>query len=268
MPTALMLSLRPHEAATVAPHLGRAAHAAFLHALTERDAALSKTLHDLDAVKPFTVSDLLGARGGGDGRSVSPNHTYGLRWTGLSSELDEHLRAWAMTPPTELDLDGTHFTVESATTDPKVQAWAGSASWNDLIALEQVGRVVPSHHLHIHFWSPTTFRSSGRSIPVPQPELVFGSLLDRWNSVAPLALPVEIRRFAAECLVFGRYSLEASWLSIFGAGETAFTGRCTYTATNRDRYYLHVCAALLRLGFFSGVGAKTSMGFGMMRTGE
>jgi CRISPR-associated endoribonuclease Cas6 len=74
-----------------------------------------------------------------------------------------------------------------------------------------------------------------------------------------------VRRFAAECLALGRYRLESTGVAAFGGRETAFTGRCTYVATHRDRYFLHCCAALLHFAFFSGVGAKASMGFGLVR---
>ena len=269
MPTALVLSLRPQAPATIPRHLGRASHAAFLQALAERDAQLAQRLHDVQGLKPFTASDLLDIQGGHEGRAVQPERTYGLRWTGLSQELDEHLRACASSPPGEVELDGIRFTVEQATTEHREQMWSGTAEWSDLVALERVGREDPPHRFVLLFFSPTTFRSSGRNIPLPLPELVFGSLLDRWNSAAPLPLPVEVRHFASDCLALGRFHLQSEHLALFGTEpggkETAFTGRCTFVATNRDRYYLHCCAALLRLAFFSGVGAKTSMGLGMVR---
>lgn len=266
MPTAIVLTLRPRAASNLPAHLGRASHAALLGILAERDANLAQQLHDQQGLKPFAVSDLLGAPPRRDGRVVDPGHTYSLRWSGLSSELDTHLRALAVGPPAEIELDGTRFTVEHATSDPTVHPWAGAAEWDELVALERVGREAPPHRFALEFFSPTTFRSNGRNIPLPLPELVFGSLLERWNSIAPLALPIETRRFAGECLVLGRYTLAANWMPLFDqGGETAFTGRAIFTAVNRDRYYLHCCTALLRLAFFCGVGAKTSMGFGMTR---
>lgn len=263
MPTALVLTLRPVAAATVAPHLGRAAHAALLNAIAVHDADLAHRLHDGDQIKPFTASDLLGAPIQRDARQVIPDQTYRLRWTGLTTELDGLLRAWAASPPPEVVLDHAAFAVEQATVDHAVEPLADTTDWAQLVALDQVGRE-PAARFTLHFRSPTTFRSSGRNLPLPLPELVFGSLLDRWNTAAPLSLPSEIRRFAAECLVLTRYDLHSIRVPAFGAGETAFMGRCTYSATNRDRYYLHCCGALLRLAFFSGVGAKAGMGFGQV----
>ncbi len=269
MPTALVLTIRPRTPAMLPGYLGRASHAALLGALGERDADLARRLHDVEGLKPFTASDLLGATAGRDGRAVSPERGYDLRWTGLTPELDEQLRGWAAAAPAEIELDGVRFGVEAATVQPADNAWAGTAEWSDLVALERVGREEPPARFTIHFVAPTTFRSNGRSVPLPLPELVFGSLLERWNAVAPLALPQEVRRFAAECLLIGRYQLQSTRLALFGqeraGAETAFTGRCVFVATNRDRYYLHCCAALLRLAFFSGVGAKTGMGLGMAR---
>ncbi len=268
MPTALVLTLRPLTSATVAPHLGRSSHAALLGAVAERDATLAQRLHDSPDLKPFAASDLLDAVPGRDTRSVQPDHTYRLRWCGLSPELDTILRSIATEPPKTVQLDHAQFAVERATTDTDDDPLAGTADWSRLVSLEHVGREVAPHRFELRFITPTTFRSNGRNIPLPLPELVFGSLLDRWNNVAPVVLPTEVRRFAAECLTLGRYELRSIHVPAFGAGESAFTGRCTFFAVNRDRYYLHCCGALLRLAFFSGVGAKTSMGFGLAHPSE
>lgn len=265
MPTALVLTIRPHEQATIAGFLGRASHAAFLTALAARNAALAEQLHNLQAVKPFAASDLLDLPPASDRRTVQPDRTYRVRWCALSPEVDEHLQALAAAWPATITLDNVPFAVEDATIDGARDPWARSATWPALLALDQIGREAPPARFTLQFVAPTTFRSSGRNVPLPLPELVFGSLLDRWNAVAPLPLPADIRRFAADCLVLGRYRLESMGVAAFGGREMAFVGRCTYVATNRDRYYLHCCAALLRWAFFSGVGAKASMGFGLVR---
>jgi len=268
VPTALVLTLRPLEPATVAPHLGRSSHAALLDTIAQRDAALAMRLHDSPDLKPFAASDLLDAPVQRDARALTAERSYRLRWSGVSDEMDAVLRHLANEPPAELTLDHARFAVERATVDTNVDVLAGSAQWNELLALETIGRGAPPKRMVLHFLSPATFRSNGRNIPLPLPELVFGSLLDRWNAVSPIALPGEVRRFAAECLVLSSYELRSVWVPAFGVGETAFIGRCSYVATTRDRYYLHCCAALMRLAFYSGVGAKTSMGFGMLRGRE
>ena len=37
------------------------------------------------------------------------------------------------------------------------------------------------------------FQNSGRTIPFPLPEFVFGSLFERWNLYATIPLPGEVR---------------------------------------------------------------------------
>jgi CRISPR-associated endoribonuclease Cas6 len=265
MPTALVLTLRPSKAVHLPAFLGRSAHAAFLQTVAAQHATLAQRVHDLETMKPFTTSDLLGRSHNGEEQSVTPERTYRLRWTSLSPELDAMVRGWATTPPDEIVLDGAQFQVEAATIDPAVDSWAGSADWSDLLALEQVGRAQPPSRFGLHFVAPTTFRSNGRNIPLPLPELVFGSLVDRWNGIAPIPLPADLRHFAAEHLVISKYQLQSERIFAFERSQVAFTGRCTYIPANHDRYYLHCCAALLRLAFFSGVGAKTSMGLGAVR---
>jgi CRISPR-associated endoribonuclease Cas6 len=283
MPTALVLILRPLELACVDAYLGRASHAAFLHTISKHNRGLAQQLHDLQMVKPFAVSDLLDAPFGDDSldapfgddsRMLHPERTYLLRWCGLSSELENLLQTVADAPPTMIRLAHVRFAIEHATSDSTIHSWAGTASWSDLRPLEQKQHEQPPDRFTLHFVTPTTFRSNKhntkRNIPLPLPELIFGSLVDRWNSVAPTTrtLPPDVRQFAADHLVIGRYSLQSTRVTNFGEGETAFTGRCTFIAKNRDRNYLHYCAALLRFARFCGIGAKASMGLGMVRLEE
>lgn len=262
MPTALILVLRPTSTTPIAPHLGRASHAALLRAIGERNAALSQRLHDATSIKPFAASDLLGVPPGRS-RSVSVERTYRLRWCGLTDEIDALLGDIAAAPPPSIELDSLRYTVEYATVDPQRDPLANVVTWHDLLASDDASS--PPVRFRLRFLAPTTFRSSGRNTPLPLPELVIGSLLDRWNCAAPTALPGDLRRFAADHLLIGRYDLRSLWIAVFNAGETAFTGFCTYRATRSEQPYLQFCGALMRLAEFSGVGAKASMGFGLVR---
>jgi CRISPR-associated endoribonuclease Cas6 len=61
----------------------------------------------------------------------------------------------------------------------------------------------------------------------------------RRRSTAPLALPEEVRRFAAECLAVSRFELRsAAEPAKNGAIQVGAVGRCSYAAVNRDRYWL------------------------------
>jgi CRISPR-associated endoribonuclease Cas6 len=120
--------------------------------------------------------------------------------------------------------------------------------------------------LGLSFATPTTFRSGGKNVPLPLPELVFGSLLDRWQAFAPLAVNPELRRFAAEQVAVARYRLRSRVLPFKpGAMQVGFTGECHYVALRRDRYWLSVLHLLAGFAFYAGVGYQTSVDMGQAR---
>ena len=95
---------------------------------------------------------------------------------------------------------------------------------------------------------------------------MFGSLLERWNAFAPVALPEETRRYAAECLAVSRYDLETRSLPFKeGAVKIGMVGQVMFAATHYDRYWLSLINLLADFALFAGVGAGVTMGMGQCR---
>jgi len=84
----LVLTLKPRDAVSAPPHLGRAAHAALLRAVDAATPALAAQLHDDNGPKPFTCSSLMGKRA--EGR-LDPNMSYTLRYTALTDDLGSRI---------------------------------------------------------------------------------------------------------------------------------------------------------------------------------
>lgn len=59
--------------------------------------------------------------------------------------------------------------------------------------LRRLAKDPPSHRAEIEFVATTAFRSSGRTLPLPLPALVYGGLVEKWNSFAPVAVSEEVR---------------------------------------------------------------------------
>ncbi|MGH2522322.1 MAG: CRISPR system precrRNA processing endoribonuclease RAMP protein Cas6 [Anaerolineales bacterium] len=163
---------------------------------------------------------------------------------------------------------------ESEVPDSKSQApnpqsphpWAAATSYQSLSAPWLLGRARPESRLSLQFASPTTFKSGEKHVPVPLPGLVFGSLLERWNAFAPVALPAETRRFADECLALTAYELSTRMIPVKEGGLRAgAVGWVRYTALNHDRYWLSLINLLADFALFAGVGAGTGMGLGQCR---
>lgn len=266
MPVALLLLLRPLAEATVNTSLGRFAHAAILRRIAAADSALAARLHDENGVKPLTISNVLGLNGRGAFVTVSPASEYGLRITLLSSELEALTAGWTPEGIGPLVIEGMEWQVTRIIGAADEHPWTGQASYEELAAPALLRDGSGPNRWTLEFVSPVTFRQRGMNQPLPTPDLVFGSLLDKWNAVAPLALPEEVRRFAGECLAISRFDLHsAAEPTKNGAIQIGALGRCTYTAANRDRYWLACIETLAHFALYSGVGAGTTRGFGRSR---
>ncbi|MGC8967891.1 MAG: CRISPR-associated endoribonuclease Cas6 [Thermus sp.] len=119
--------------------------------------------------------------------------------------------------------------------------------------------------LPLRFHSPTFFRRKGVHYPLPEPRLVLESLLRRLEAFGPLKAPPEVREALLERTTVrslsGRTERAATEVDTVG-----FVGRVVYhlpRATEEEALWL---SALGRFAFFSGVGAKTSLGYGRAKT--
>jgi CRISPR-associated endoribonuclease Cas6 len=238
-----------------------------LRLISQREAALAEELHQREGLKPYTVSNLVMGKRSKGTLHIEAGQTGWLRLTGLSQPVSEHLRALASKPPETVEMDKHRLTVTGATLDGAGNGWAGQSSYQDLAApylLGGVSKLEP--RVRLEFASPTTFRSKGRYLPLPLPELVFGSLLDKWQTFAPIALPPEVRTFAAEAMMLTRYQLRTQGIPYKGKGFlTGFSGQAIFTTLNRDRYWLNLLHLLADFAFYSGVGYQTSTGLGQVR---
>lgn len=282
-----VLTLHPEHAASLPPRLGRAAYAIVLDRLAAADPALAASLHEGDGPKPVTCSDLMGGREGG---AVSPAVAYTLRYTALTAPVAAALAA-AFSPGDRLDIEGVPFQIldcrlqiadlDSAIENPQSpirtspSPWCGSDDYDALAARHLIpSGPRPSASWSLLFASPTAFKSRGATQPLPLPDLVFGSLVARWNAFAPVALPEdEVRRFAQECIVISRFSLRSApgWDRGYGDRRgirIGAIGKVTYHALNRDRYWLAVCGLLAAFAKYAGVGIATTMGMGQVRQME
>jgi len=261
----LVLTLRPVDSdrpeGTLPRWWGRAAHALLLDTVRRADAALAKSLHDESALKPFTVSSLMGHFSGG---KLDSRQTCTLRFTALIPEL-AHILLDSFQPGREVQLDYQRFRIEAVAQQPGEHAWAGNSAWEVLAGNSIMGNT-PPRRVSLLFASPTTFRVNERLIPLPLPDLVFNSLLQRWNAYAPLAFPEEVRRYAAECLQISAYRLNSAAVRTQeDALRIGGVGQVTFTARPYDRYWMSIIHTLAQFALYAGVGASTTMGLGQAR---
>ncbi|MCP4700125.1 MAG: CRISPR-associated endoribonuclease Cas6 [Gammaproteobacteria bacterium] len=231
------------------------------------DPRLSAALHDSDGPRPYTTGDVVGLGPIRENRrQLSPERSGWLRITTLNEALTAllHERILPMLPGAFIDLDGATLRIESASTTPDEHMWAGQASAQQLVSAGALSGNMP-RNLTLRFASPTTFKSQGVNVPFPMPDLVFGSLLMRWNAFAPVTLHPNAKQFAEVQVVASRYNLKTRYIT-FSQGKhgsaVGCVGQCRYTVRGNDRYWRGVMRTLAHAAFFVGVGARTAIGMG------
>jgi len=246
---------------------GREAHAVLLDAIRQVDPALSQEMHDGSGIRPYTVSDLIGYS---PRRGLAAGRSYALRFTALTRPAAAALLAaanhGALAAGESIRLGDEVFRIQDQTSNLKPQNSNSNLlaqTYESLSAPWLLGRSAPSRRIALRFVSPVTFRSQEKHVPLPLPALVFGSLLEKWNAFAPVALPPETRRFAEECMALSGFELRSrpAYLKE-GSVRVGAVGWARYTALNNDRYWLSVMNLLADFAPFAGVGAGTTMGLG------
>jgi CRISPR-associated endoribonuclease Cas6 len=270
----LVITLTPATEAQPEGHApawwGRAGQALLLEVVREADATLAQALHDEINLRPYTASSLVGKFARGE---PLPGQSYQLRFTSLTSQLSELLLAAAesgpLAPGRIIELDYTRFQVSAVATTPsagRLGSWAFATTYSELSSPLLLARDTAPRRLSLELASPTAFKQAGKHVPLPLPDLAFGSLLERWNAFAPVAFPPELRRYAAECLAISRYKLASRAVPIKDGGlRVGAVGQVTYTTINYDRYWMSLVGVLAAFALFAGVGAGTSQGMGQCR---
>lgn len=252
------LTVQPRKSNELPPWLGRATQAFLLEALEQIDPALSAAAHDGSDMKPFTASTLFGKGVNGTGTRIHPQQTLRLRYTSLKPHLSLVLlnRLLPVWYAEGLDIHDQLFSV--------VDTQNGVVSFAELLE-----RASPTRRsITLEFASPTAFKATaGHMIPLPQPDLVFGSLLDRWLAFSPIPLPTELHALFADTVSIQDLDIRTQDVR-FGGGKWArisgFTGRVTYRINTGDSDVRRCVNALAAFARFGGVGVKTTTGMGQV----
>jgi CRISPR-associated endoribonuclease Cas6 len=262
-----VLTLQPTQKSTIPADQGRATHGLFLNWVRQADAGLAQELHDIEGVKPFTVSGLLGLGRAVRGEvSLDPQRPLWWRVTTLTPRLSQVVLEQVLPAlPDQLTLADQVFQVVGATVDGAEHPWAGQTSYEELAQGHLLGAEDPPPWLNLEFATPTTFRSQGKHQPFPLPGLVFDHWLNKWNSFAPLSLHPDVKRFAEECVGVSRYHLRSRVVRFGPATFIGFVGRCSFRALRRDPYWLRLLHTLASYAFYCGTGHKTTMGMGQTK---
>ncbi len=259
---AFTLQLRFTHSDEIPAWLGRAAQAAFLDGLRNIHPQAAMAVHDGSQLKPFTASNLSTHRWSGV-ITVCPRERYTLRFTTLFRDLtvlslNALAPAWLRHGLTLHDQPARVESVDTVTT-----------TYADLLA-----QAVSVRRVSLRFVSPTQFKlthpqhkSEGIPLPLPLPERVFGSLIDRWERFSSIPLHPDLREWVRLNVAIAAHRIETRHVEARRAGHGAyagFVGDVTFELLHRDQPFAQQVAALAAYAPFAGVGIRTTNGMGQV----
>lgn len=265
--SSVVVFLRSAKTQAIPGSLGRALHASFFELLRQNDASLAERLHSEDDLKAFSLSPLhLKSKIDEDGdRFIEEG--IGARWRicCLSEEIISALLrslSAAKISNTGMEFGGAEFELRRfATTTQESVRWAATTTAEQLKA-----RASRQREINIEFLSPTSFRRKGRQYLFPEPRLVFGSWLRRWNTLGAPPVDEDFLDRIAEDVFVARYELATALIPFDKYKIAGFRGSITYEASKSfTDDELRTLNTLADFSFFSGTGYKTTMGLGETR---
>lgn len=246
----VVVELDPQSDEPLPLYTGHKVHGWFFRWLTRVDAKFASSLHRLQR-KPFTVSGL-----------HSNDRSTWFRLTSLTDDMS----SWLLTHldrdmPNRISINRRNYDVSAVDIAAQQHPWARQATYHQLKDRYLDGSD-DGNQVRLRFHSPTTFRSQGVNVPLPRPDLVFGSLADRWAAFSPILLDDAIRIVSDGQVVVSRYHLKTSPLHIVKGPPCGFGGVCYFEVLSKNWYWQQVCHLLAEFAFYSGVGYKTAQGMG------
>lgn len=230
------------------------AHAAILHTISEANAELGGTLHDMRRHKRMTLA------------LVDSHHqTSTLRLTFMAQDGLAYAQTLVNMLSVRPVLQLGKTTCQVGTVDLTTE-WAGVSTWADLTS-ETSGR-----HIRFDFASPTAItkcdEKGGRFTSLyPEPQDVFSGLAKRWQALQGPALPGELIRFlqTGGCVI-SNYRLHTIKFVTPERTQIGFTGWVVYECRKNEPAHVAALNALARLAFFTGIGYQTARGMGAVKT--
>lgn len=224
--------------APLPPTLGRAIHAQCFGWLANADPALAERLHAAD-IFPITLV----LKPGLSRTQMS------LRIAVLQRELFAPL-LWGMSQDIGGDIKLTGIPC-------RLGQWIDIKQSTSFEALLQMPA---QKSIELEFLSPTSFKQSQTVQPFLLPELVFSSLVKRWNAFAPATFQLPLIEWQGRT---SAYELKTVALKMKGGAEIGAKGWVRYEFSNPEQ--AQIATTLAHFATFAGVGRKTAMGMGQVQ---
>lgn len=245
---------------------GQQLHGLCFNILEDFSAQLSTMIHDKMSVKPFT-SSLMEF---GQDTVLRQKRQYIkagaiMHWR-VTALTDTVLQAFLSVKTGQLlTMGNLQLQVEDVITLPDIRNDAGIIEPEDMVA--ECFSLPPVRQITMDFRSVTSFRSGTNDFPWPLPEMIFGSLADKWEAMnMPGVIDAKTIRVEATTIIPGNWHGASRKVFLSPKrGVTGFIGSFTYQVDNLAEDMRQALLVLATYAEFAGIGRWTAHGLGQVR---
>jgi CRISPR-associated endoribonuclease Cas6 len=232
--------------------LGRAIHACVLNWLSNVDLELANQIHQAQ-ISPLCLSGLIGNRR--QPYSLEGDKFF-LRISILKQDLIQPLLKGIEQQENQLlNLGDFPFIIRQIYNIPDSHRLTKITDFYSLTVYSPT-----LSEIELKFLSPTSFKQKQGIQSFPLPDLVFSSLLKKWNFFAPEELRFPEVEWKG---LVSAFDLKTHALKLEGGPEIGCQGWVKYCF--KDSEQARIASILANFAFFSGVGRKTTMGMGQVQ---
>lgn len=223
---------------------------------------LAKDLHNRldirmgeEQIPSTTFSGILGQHGrNGDFITFLPEQIYTLTLSGLQESSSKAIADLDLSET--LEFLGAKFEIS----DRQDEITTYENLYTELVANEPES----TRKFELNFLTPTAFAQNRTHLPLPIPQLMFRSWLERWNHFAPVYLGSDdLITYLTNYFTVTRHHIRTSTVQIHQGQCTGFTGQVTIQAIGKvEPLLVNVAHLLVHYAAFSGTGIKTRLSMG------
>jgi CRISPR-associated endoribonuclease Cas6 len=243
---------------------GRKIHGLWHSIWKDVSETLADDIHPHNQLPAFTLSPLMGLPSQKKGTTyVLPGQEAWFRITTLQSNTTTHFlelpSGWLGKLPPIIELGDVRWAVSLQVNASMNQRWSELTSYQEIVTTAQA-----STQWNIEFCSPTSFSGRFVDFPVPLPENLIASWLNRWNQFCPacLALPEQLIEGAKNNLRITDYELSTHSGNRNSKGCIGFVTIRAFELPTEIRIQIDT---LFRYATYCGTGHHTAQGMGMTR---
>jgi CRISPR-associated endoribonuclease Cas6 len=271
MPSAVVIQLKALRDVRIEGSTGAAVHGFWFERWKHADAAAGDRLHadGNGARREYTLSPLMHLRPG-LGRTFhlqAADETW-FRVSALTDWLSAALEtAWLDgLQGCVIDLIGTQqsFEVTGIARTPNEHEWAGRMDYAAL-AEKHLYNLNPPSRWRMEFATPSTFKHSDAYFPMPLPDKLARSWLERWQAFAPVALPDDLPERVGAAALIASYNLRTRGMKEETRVVPGFIGNLRLDIPRLPPSERAAFDLLTAYAFYCGTGHKTTQGMGLTR---